>query len=79
MQTLLQTGNAVLISFAEAILRDAGIQVFVADQHIALTEGSIGAFPRRVMVAADDFDKARELLIAAGLGDELADDTGGAP
>lgn len=72
MHTLIATSDLVLISFAEAVLGDAGIDYFVADQHISMTEGSIGAFPRRLLVPADQAEEARQALIEAGLGHELA-------
>ncbi|HRK19965.1 MAG TPA: DUF2007 domain-containing protein [Hyphomicrobiaceae bacterium] len=71
MHTLIATSDLVLISFAEHVLGDAGIDFFVADQHISMTEGSIGAFPRRLLVPADQAEAAREALIEAGLGQEL--------
>ena len=39
----------------------------VADQHISVMEGSIGAFPRRLLVADDDWPTARRVLSEAGL------------
>ena len=38
-----------------------------ADLHISAAEGSIGAFPRRLQVAAEDWAQARRVLIEAGL------------
>ena len=38
-----------------------------------LMEGSIGAFPRRVVVADDAWDRARRVLKEAGLGEWVAD------
>ena len=40
---------------------------FLADTHISSAEGSIGAFPRRLQVAADDWPQARRVLGEAGL------------
>jgi hypothetical protein len=47
------------------VLADAGIDCLILDQHTSLVEGSIGAIPRRLMVAAPDHDRARALLAAA--------------
>jgi Putative prokaryotic signal transducing protein len=74
MRELLRSNDAVLISFAESLLREAGIGSLVADQHMSLMEGSIGAFPRRLLVAPDDCDVARKVLREAGLDSYLAGD-----
>ena len=67
MRELLRTNDAVLLSLAEAVLGGAGIGCFVADRNVSLVEGSIGIFPRRVLVADDDWLEARRELIAAGV------------
>jgi hypothetical protein len=46
----------------------------VVDQNISVLEGSIGAFPRRILVGADELDAARRLLTDAGLAHELRGD-----
>lgn len=71
MKEIMRTNNPALLSFVEALLKDAGHGFFIADQNISVVEGSIGAFPRRVLVAADDEDAARRMLTDAGLGAEL--------
>jgi hypothetical protein len=53
------------------LLRDAGIEPWVADQNMSIVEGSLGILQRRVMVPADRLDQARRLLVDAGIGDEL--------
>jgi hypothetical protein len=78
MHELLRSNDAVLISFAEAMLRQAGIASMVADQHISVIEGSIGAFPRRLLVSADDAVTARRVLTEAGLDSWLVTDGGAA-
>jgi hypothetical protein len=71
MRELLLSNDAVTISFAQAVLREAGIHSFVADQHMSVVEGSIGAFPRRLLVDPDVLSRARDLLDEAGLGEWL--------
>jgi Putative prokaryotic signal transducing protein len=67
MQEVLRSNDFVIISFAQAVLRDAGIDYFVADLHMSAVEGSISAFPRRLQVAAEDWMQAGRVLSEAGL------------
>lgn len=73
MIEILRANDPVLISAVEALLNGAGLSVFVADSHMSALEGSIGAFPRRILVATDEEAQARRLLTEAGLGGELRD------
>jgi hypothetical protein len=67
MREVLRSNDFVIISFAQAVLRNAGIDYFVADLHMSIVEGSIGAFPRRLQVDAADWAQARRVLGEAGL------------
>ncbi|HEU5473089.1 MAG TPA: DUF2007 domain-containing protein [Actinophytocola sp.] len=67
MIELLRTNDPVLLSFADSVLSDAGIEHGVADAHMSVIDGSIGALPRRIMVADDRLDEARALLTDAGV------------
>ncbi|MCG6113783.1 MAG: DUF2007 domain-containing protein [Mesorhizobium sp.] len=71
MIEIVRTNDPVLISFVEALMRDAGINFLVADQNMSILEGSIGIIPRRVLVVDDEADQARRILIDAGIADEL--------
>jgi hypothetical protein len=71
MITIFRTNDLVLISAIEAMLESDGLTVFVADAHVSAMEGSIGVFPRRIMVPADEVAQARRILGEAGLGAEL--------
>ena len=71
MVELFRSTDPVLVMTVEALLGAADIDVFVLDSYVSAMEGSIGAFPRRVMVLADELDDVRTLLIEAGLGKEL--------
>lgn len=62
MKELLRTNDVVLLSFVSALLRDAAIEPTVLDTHTSILEGSIGAIPRRLMVADADHVRARALL-----------------
>jgi hypothetical protein len=66
MKELLRTNDPVRLSFLQALLRDSGIEILVLDHHTSLAEGSIGAIPRRLMVAERDHRRACALLAAAG-------------
>ena len=46
----------------------------VVDQNMSILEGSIGIFPRRVLVGDDQLDAAQELLEDAGFGSEIRRD-----
>jgi hypothetical protein len=74
MIELIRTNDAVLISYVEALLRDAGIEYLVADRNMSVLDGSIGVLPRRIMVAEDDERKARQILVDAGIAHEMTRD-----
>jgi Putative prokaryotic signal transducing protein len=69
MKELLRTNDLVRLSWVQALLRDAGIDSLVLDQHTSLMEGSIGAIPRRLMVASRDAARARALVAMADEGE----------
>ena len=71
MRELVRTNDAVLISFVESLLRDAGIGCLVADQNMSVLDGSIGILPRRIMVADDEAEEARQILVDAGIAGEM--------
>ena len=67
VKELLRTNDPVEISWVCALLADAGIEAAVFDAHTSVVEGSIGAIPRRVTVADEDFAAARRILDEAGV------------
>ncbi|GAB5469610.1 MAG: hypothetical protein Kilf2KO_26400 [Rhodospirillales bacterium] len=71
MRCVMQTPDPVLLSFAQAVLRDAGIEAHVFDVNIAITEGSVGIFPRRLCVVESLERPARLALEDAGLSADL--------
>jgi hypothetical protein len=71
MEELLKTNDLVLISYVEALMRDAGIEVLVLDQNMSVIEGSLGVLPRRMLVPGDRLNAARAILRDAGIGAEL--------
>lgn len=71
MRELVRTNDAVLLSAIEALLTSADIDHLIVDQNMSVLEGSIGIFPRRILVDSDEFQSARRLLTEAGYGNEL--------
>ena len=72
MRELVRTNDPVLISALEALLKGADIGHMVVDQNISVLEGSIGIFPRRILVEDDQLDAARTLLEEVGYGKEIS-------
>jgi len=72
MRAVLKTNDAVRLSFAQSLLRDAGIDNVVFDGNASIMDGSLGILPRRLMVADDDYLRARGVLQDA-LGDSGKD------
>ena len=67
----MRTNDAVVISFVEALLSEAGIEHLVLDQYMSVLEGSLGVLPRRILVRRDRAAEARRILADAGVGGEL--------
>jgi len=63
-----------LIGMGATLLNGARIKHIVVDQNMSVLEGSIGVFPRRILVGEDQLTMARRLLADAGLGHELRPD-----
>jgi len=66
MKQLLRTNDPASMAFAQALLQGEGIDCFEMDVNMSILEGSIGIFPRRLMVADADYEDARETLIDNG-------------
>ncbi|TDR33736.1 putative signal transducing protein [Aquamicrobium defluvii] len=73
MIELVRTNDAVIISFVEALMRDAGIACLVADQNMSVMDGSLGILPRRILVDADQVEAARKILADAGIANEISE------
>ena len=67
MEELLRSNDLVYLSFVKHVLDEAGIGFLELDTHTSAMEGSIGAIPRRILVAGDDLDSARRALGNASL------------
>lgn len=73
MIELIRTNDIVLLSFVESLMRSAGIVYFTADRNTSLAEGSLAAIQCRFLVEAQRQEEARQILIDAGLVNELYD------
>tara|TARA_Y100000588_G_scaffold131137_1_gene143718 strand:- start:29 stop:247 length:219 start_codon:yes stop_codon:yes gene_type:complete len=71
VKELFRSNELVFMSWAEALLKSENIEMIVLDGHMSVMEGSVSAIPRRVMVADEDYDRARRALEAAGEGGRL--------
>ena len=66
MKELLRSNDPVLLSWVEAVLAGARIEIVTLDSHTSILEGSISAIPRRIMVGDEHYPAARRLLSDAG-------------
>ena len=71
MIELIRTNDVVLLSFAESLMKEAGIHCLIADEAMSILEGSLGMLPRRFLVEGDREDEARRILKDVGLEAEL--------
>jgi hypothetical protein len=69
MRELLRSNDLVHLSWARAMLAAEGIDSVLLDDYVSGVEGSIGAIPRRLMVAEEAFDRAEHVLERAGRAD----------
>jgi hypothetical protein len=72
MKAVLKTNNPVLLSYAQSLLKDAGIACVTFDENASVMDGSLGILPRRLMVPDEDFERARTRL-RDGLNAKLPD------
>ncbi|HEY7977283.1 MAG TPA: DUF2007 domain-containing protein [Rhizomicrobium sp.] len=62
VREILKTNNPVELNFAQAILKDAGIDAVVFDTNMSVMDGSMVILPQRLMVANEDEARAAALL-----------------
>jgi putative signal transducing protein len=62
MKELLRSTDLTIIAFASALLEGEDIDCFQMDVNMSVLEGSIGIFPRRLMVRDDDYDAALRVV-----------------
>ncbi len=71
MREIIRTPDPVLVSAIEALLSGEGLAFVIADRHMSTLEAGIVAFPMRILVPDEIVEQTRQLIIDAGLGDEL--------
>ena len=62
MKELLRSTDPTILAFASALLQGEDIDCFQLDVNMSVLEGGIGIFPRRLMVRADDHDRALRVM-----------------
>ena len=62
MKELLRSTDPTVLAFASALLQGEDIDCFEMDVNMSVLEGSIGIFPRRLMVLDADLEEARIVL-----------------
>lgn len=67
MRELVLSDDLVLLSYIQALLKEAGLDLEVRDQGVSTMPGAIGAVPQRIVVADEDWEEARGILVDAGL------------
>jgi len=66
MRQLYRTTDMANMAFAKALLQGEDIDCFEMDVNMSVLEGSIGIFPRRLLVREADFAAARRTLLDNG-------------
>ena len=63
MKELLRSTDPTILAFASALLQGEDIDCLQRDVNMSVLEGGIGIFPRRLMVRADDHDRAVRVMV----------------
>ncbi|MCR9124546.1 MAG: DUF2007 domain-containing protein [Rhodobacteraceae bacterium] len=67
MKELLRSTDPTVMAFASALLEGEDIDCFQVDVNMSILEGGIGLFPRRMMVRAEDYDRALRTITDNGI------------
>ena len=62
MKILIKSNEIIFLSWVKHILKENQIDYHVFDEFISSIEGSITAFPIRILVSNDDYNKAKKLI-----------------
>ncbi len=71
MHEIMRTNDPVALSFAQSLMKDAGIYCMITDQAMSILEGSVGILQSRLLIDATKKLEAIQILTDAGLGEEL--------
>jgi hypothetical protein len=74
MKELIRSNDLVLLSYVEALLKEADIDHELADEHMSAVLVSNESFPRRILVSDEDWSRAKELVDAAQSDQVVSDD-----
>ncbi len=69
-----RSNDPVVVSFLQALLQDSGIDAVVADNNMAVIEGSIGVWRRRILVPESAAVEARQVISDAEIDEDLGQD-----
>ena len=62
MKILVKTNELIFLSWVKHQLNENNIKFLVFDEFISSTEGNINAFPVRVIVSENDYDRANSVI-----------------
>ena len=62
MKILVKTNELIFLSWVKHQLNENNIKFLVFDEFISSTEGNINAFPIRVLVSENDYERAKSVI-----------------
>ena len=62
MKILVKTNELIFLSWVKHQLNENDINFLVFDEFMSSTEGNINAFPIRVLVYENDYERAKKLI-----------------
>ena len=62
MKVFVKSNEIIFLSWVKHQLKENEIDFHVFDEFISSIEGSITAFPIRILVSNDDYNKAKKLI-----------------
>jgi hypothetical protein len=62
MKILVKSNEVIYVSWIKHTLNENNIDFHIFDEFVSSVEGNINAFPIRVLVSDEDFDKAKKLI-----------------
>ena len=62
MKILVKTNELIFLSWVKHQLNENDIKFLVFDEFISSTEGNINAFPVRVLVSENDYERAKRII-----------------